>query len=161
MYTSAMDEWGKALLSAGIGFSAALLLDAAKSVAKQAVKTRRVRRALYHDLALIMVSLEDSERHYGHEHRLENTRLEVFDYYYNAEREAFYALDDGAALQIVYKRIREFTEEQDPGDAKQLLDICLSGTRMLVQTGFIDGALLSKLRDKHVKKLSNRINKSR
>ena len=83
-----MDEGTKILIAAGTGFVAGLLGETFKFLLLRHLKRRQVRRALYKDLALIRISLKVSEKHYQHDHRLEKTRLDAFDYFYDTDRAA-------------------------------------------------------------------------
>src|SRR5258708_1168249 len=121
-----MDEWAKTLLSAGAGFTAGLLSEGLKSSVTRAFKRRQMRQALYQNFAPLLVSLEDSNKNYDHEHRLDPDRLEVFDYYYNSERATFYQLEECAAFSAIYKLIRSYTNETDAEDGAAALHACLN-----------------------------------
>jgi hypothetical protein len=155
-----MQEWTKTLLSAGIGFTAGLLSDGLKFSISRALKKRQVRRALYLDLALILISLEMSEKYYDHNHRLETSRLDVYDHYYNAERSVFYQLDECNTFTNIYTGVRLYVNEADPASAQTQLTATLRAIRSCIEHGFLDGKLLRKLGSRYVEKLASTINKS-
>jgi len=145
-----MDEATKILIGAGVGFVAGLLGETLKFPLTQSLKRRQVRRAIYKDLALILISLKASEYKYDHNHRLEKSRLDVFDYFYNTERVAFYQIQECYALINLYSLIRSYTNEESPDEAQRLLGATLRSYR-LEANATLDNKLLAREEKKFVR----------
>jgi len=150
-----MDEGTKILISAGAGFVAGLLGETFKFPLTQRLKRRQVRSAIYKDLALILISLKASEQRYDHHHRLENSRLDVFDYFYNTERIAFYQIQECYALTNIYDLIRSYTNEESPEEAQRLLGAIMSCYRINANRT-LDNKLLDREENKFVRYMNRR-----
>jgi hypothetical protein len=139
-----VDEGIRILIAAGAGFIAGLLGETFKFPLVRYLKRHQVRRALYKDLALIRISLKVSEKYYQHDHRLEKTRLDAFDYFYNTERAAFYEIVESHVLSHLYDLIRRYANEEDPEEAQNLLGTIMMSFHTYTAAGTLDEKLLNR-----------------
>jgi hypothetical protein len=149
-------EWAKILLGAGVGLAVGLLLEPLKV----SIRRRQLRLALYNDLSLIRISLRASAEHYEHGHRLEASRLDLFDHFYNAERTIFYQLDEAYFFLHVYNLIREFAKERAADKAKETLGLILHSIQSEADVGTLDGKLLDSCGKHAVKTRFRKVEKS-
>jgi hypothetical protein len=67
------------------------------------------------------MSLKMSEEHYQNDHRLEKTRLDAFDCFYNTERMTFYQIQESHVLLHLYGLVASYANKEQPEAAQQLL----------------------------------------
>src|SRR5713226_7347631 len=79
---------------------------------------------------------------YQHDHRLEKTRLDAYDHFYNTERTALYQIQEGHVLSHLYDLIRRYVIEEDPNEAQHLLSAIMTSFHMNTDCGTLDGNLL-------------------
>lgn len=169
-----MDDWAKALVSAGFGLVAGLLAEPIRFWLSARAKTRSARAALYSDMGrvyhVLSRTFDVSKGAGGFEDTpvaeqervtewLRASKLDVFTFYSTEERAVFFSIPEYQAIAELYESLARALETLDRSWAERYAAIAavFQTFERLFNHGALDSALLLKLRAEHREKTVTQI----
>lgn len=124
-----MDDWSKALLSAGAGLIAGLVAEPVKYRVIAWTKRRQIKDALYKEMGLnyhllnrVVETCHGTRELVDEDHRRDRDRaigflnsisLATYEYYTATEKGLFLSLDDAGVIEKVCAKMREATSDRN------------------------------------------------
>jgi hypothetical protein len=170
---SSMSEWQKAVLSALAGVCVGILLEPIRFWIVGWLKRRQIRNLLYRDVAKICACVEyvrtfaASALERGEDRcsrqmvfYISQVSLDIYDHVLNAERTAFYQLEEAPVFDAFYGRLKDSILPVRQNDSVQrLIDYCdmaLGSLHDAVTMEDIDRDLLEKRKRRYAKNQKER-----
>jgi hypothetical protein len=146
-----VDDWGKAVLSAGLGFIGGLLAEPIRYGLSKRLKRNEVHRALHFQLLDTLGSIDFLRRTVQKNDPLpppygSYAETPLYDHYFATEKSVFYTIPDIGLYVRVFTGLKQAAAEADPLPALfDWADTCV---------GFVNAG---RFRDRRLKKLASKI----